>query len=199
MFNYLIMSSKKKSYKIVLLGDTAVGKSCVASRFVNDQFYEFQEPTIGAAFLTKTMEYNEKKFRFEIWDTAGQERYRSLAPMYYRGSAAAIIVYDITQNDSLNGAITWVKEVKKRAAHAEIILVGNKKDLEVNKKVDYDNVREIAEQNNIRHLLVSAKTGENINLIFEKICELLPEDVVKLNDQINNIIIREKTVKSKCC
>ena len=199
MFNYLIMSSKKKSYKIVLLGDTAVGKSCVASRFVNNQFYEFQEPTIGAAFLTKTMEYNEKKFRFEIWDTAGQERYRSLAPMYYRGSAAAIIVYDITQNDSLNGAITWVKEVKKRAAHAEIILVGNKKDLEVNKKVDYDNVKEIAEQNNITHLLVSAKTGENINLIFEKICELLPEDVVKLNDEINNIIIREKTVKSKCC
>ena len=60
MFNYLIMSSKKKSYKIVLLGDTAVGKSCVASRFVNNQFYEFQEPTIGAAFLTKTIEYNEK-------------------------------------------------------------------------------------------------------------------------------------------
>ena len=110
-----------------------------------------------------------KKFRFEIWDTAGQERYRSLAPMYYRGSAAAIIVYDITQNDSLNGAITWMKEVQKRAAHAEIILVGNKKDLEVDKKVDYDNVKEIAEQNNITHLLVSAKTGENINLIFEKI------------------------------
>ena len=71
--------------------------------------------------------------------------------------------------------------------------------MEVDKNVDYDNVREVAEQNNITHLLVSAKTGENINLIFDKICELLPEDVVKLNDEINNIIIREKNVKSKCC
>ena len=123
------MSSKKKPYKLVLLGDTAVGKSCIAVRFVRDEFSEFQEPTIGAAFLTSNINYNNINYRFEIWDTAGQERYRSLAPMYYRGSSAAIIVYDITQKDSFYGAKSWINEVKKRASHCKIILVGNKKIL----------------------------------------------------------------------
>lgn len=193
------MSSKKKSYKLVLLGDTAVGKSCIATRFVRNEYYEFQEPTIGAAFLTKTMEYNNKGFRFEIWDTAGQERYRSLAPMYYRGAAAAIIVYDITQEDSFNGAITWIKEVKKRAQHAKLILVGNKSDLESERKVNKEIVNDNVINNSLTHFLASAKSGDNVDLIFEKICELLPDDIEQLNEQINNIIIREKSVNSKCC
>ena len=193
------MSFKKKSYKLVLLGDTAVGKSCIATRFVRNEYYEFQEPTIGAAFLTKTMEYNNKGFRFEIWDTAGQERYRSLAPMYYRGAAAAIIVYDITQEDSFNGAITWIKEVKKRAQHAKLILVGNKSDLESERKVNKEIVNDNVINNSLTHFLASAKSGDNVDLIFEKICELLPDDIEQLNEQINNIIIREKSVNSKCC
>ena len=199
MYNNIIMSSKKKSYKLVLLGDTAVGKSCIATRFVRNEYYEFQEPTIGAAFLTKTMEYNNKGFRFEIWDTAGQERYRSLAPMYYRGAAAAIIVYDITQEDSFNGAITWIKEVKKRAQHAKLILVGNKSDLESERKVNKEIVNDNVINNSLTHFLASAKSGDNVDLIFEKICELLPDDIEQLNEQINNIIIREKSVNSKCC
>ena len=88
--------SKVLNYKLVLLGDSAVGKSCISNRFVNDNFYDFQEPTIGAAFSTKEFVFNEKKIKYEIWDTAGQERYRSLAPMYYRGARAAVIVFDIT-------------------------------------------------------------------------------------------------------
>lgn len=193
------MSSKNKSYKLVLLGDTAVGKSCIAMRFVRDEYFEFQEPTIGAAFLTKRMDYNNKEFKFEIWDTAGQERYRSLAPMYYRGAAAAIIVYDITQEDSLNGAIRWVKEVQKRAPHSKLILVGNKSDLENRRKISKEYIEDIIQENSLNHILASAKTGKNIQKIFEKICDLLPEDVVQLNEQINNVIIREKSVKSKCC
>ena len=72
------------SLKVVFLGDTSVGKSCLAVRFIKNEFFEFQEPTIGAAFLGKTINVNDKRYKFEIWDTAGQERYRSLAPMYYR-------------------------------------------------------------------------------------------------------------------
>lgn len=101
-------------FKLVLLGDTAVGKSCLVVRFVRDEFFEFQEPTIGAAFLTQTVALDDATVKFEIWDTAGQERYRSLAPMYYRGAAAAIIVYDITNPDSFEGAKSWVKELQRR-------------------------------------------------------------------------------------
>ena len=110
------MSSKTYNYKVVMLGNSAVGKSCVANRFVRDDFYEFQEPTIGAAFLTSEMNVNNRKIRFEIWDTAGQERYKSLAPMYYRGALAAVIVYDITSRDSLRGAKEWVIELKKKSS-----------------------------------------------------------------------------------
>ncbi len=78
-------------------------------RFVRDEFFEFQEPTIGAAFLTQSVSLEgDRVVKFEIWDTAGQERYRSLAPMYYRGAAAAVVVFDITKKDSFNGAKSWV-------------------------------------------------------------------------------------------
>ena len=83
-------------FKLVLLGDSAVGKSSLVLRFVRGQFFEYQESTIGAAFLTQTVALNDTTVKFEIWDTAGQERYHSLAPMYYRGAAAAIVVFDIT-------------------------------------------------------------------------------------------------------
>jgi Ras-related protein Rab-5C len=108
------MSNRVCHFKLVLLGDTAVGKSCLVVRFVRDEFFEFQEPTIGAAFLTQTVALDDATVKFEIWDTAGQERYRSLAPMYYRGAAAAIIVYDITNPDSFAGAKSWVKELQRR-------------------------------------------------------------------------------------
>jgi len=125
-------------FKLVLLGDTAVGKSCLVVRFVRDEFFEFQEPTIGAAFLTQSVATGAATVKFEIWDTAGQERYRSLAPMYYRGAAAAIVVYDITNKDSFNGAKSWVKELQRRGdPNAVIALAGNKADLQSKRKIDY--------------------------------------------------------------
>ncbi|MEE8478850.1 MAG: GTP-binding protein, partial [Candidatus Neomarinimicrobiota bacterium] len=128
------MTGRGISCKVVFLGDTSVGKSCLAVRFVRNDFFEFQEPTIGAAFLSKTMTYNNKRYKFEIWDTAGQERYRSLAPMYYRGARAAVIVYDITHEDSFKGAKSWIRELKKKTSNCLIILVGNKIDLKEKRK-----------------------------------------------------------------
>ncbi|ETW02720.1 hypothetical protein, variant [Aphanomyces invadans] len=127
-------------FKLVLIGDTAVGKSCLVVRFVRDEFFEFQEPTIGAAFLTQTVSMDDGvTVKFEIWDTAGQERYRSLAPMYYRGAAAAIVVYDVTNKDSFTGAMSWVKELQRRGDPNVIIaLAGNKADLESRRTVDFE-------------------------------------------------------------
>eukprot|EP01032_Pedospumella_encystans_P029341 gene29341-33135_t len=130
-------------FKLVLLGDSAVGKSCLVVRFVRDEFFEFQEPTIGAAFLTQTVTLDDATVKFEIWDTAGQERYRSLAPMYYRGAAAAIVVYDITKKDSFNGAKSWVKELQRRGdPNVVIALAGNKADMEGKRKVQTEEAQQ---------------------------------------------------------
>ena len=109
-------------YKLVLLGDASVGKSCLVVRFCRGEFYEYQEPTIGAAFMTQTVNLKDVNIKFEIWDTAGQERYRSLAPMYYRGAAAAVVVYDITSADSFAGAKRWITELK--SMHSQQVIIG---------------------------------------------------------------------------
>ncbi|KAL3345645.1 hypothetical protein AABB24_024547 [Solanum stoloniferum] len=122
--------------KLVLLGDMGAGKSSLVIRFIKGQFLEFQESTIGAAFFSSTLAVNNATVKFEIWDTAGQERYHSLAPMYYRGAAAAIIVYDITSSDSFAKAKKWVQELQKQGNSNMIMaLAGNKADLEDRRNV----------------------------------------------------------------
>lgn len=99
------------SYKLVLLGDSAVGKSSSVNRFVKDEFLDHQQPTIGAAFMTQSVKLKDMVVKFEIWDTAGQERYRSLAPMYYRGAACALVVFDITDKVRCSRMSTQVVEI----------------------------------------------------------------------------------------
>lgn len=118
------------SVKLVLLGEAAVGKSSLVLRFVNDDFQENKEPTIGAAFLTQKCSLPTRTIKFEIWDTAGQERFASLAPMYYRNAQAALVVYDLTKPSSLTKAKHWVAELQRQASPGIVIaLVGNKLDL----------------------------------------------------------------------
>merc|ERR1711998_702317 len=127
-------NNKIFQFKLVLLGDSAVGKSSLVLRFVRGQFFEYQESTIGAAFLTQTVTLQDTTVKFEIWDTAGQERYHSLAPMYYRGAAAAIVAYDITNRDTFQRAKQWVKELQRQAnANIVIAIAGNKLDLKNSK------------------------------------------------------------------
>ncbi|XP_039129068.1 ras-related protein RHN1-like [Dioscorea cayenensis subsp. rotundata] len=121
--------------KLVLLGDMGTGKSSLVLRFVKGQFLEFQESTIGAAFFSQTLAVSDATVKLEIWDTAGQERYHSLAPMYYRGAAAAIIVYDITSTESFERAKKWVLELQKQGnPNMVTALAGNKVDLQDKKK-----------------------------------------------------------------
>ncbi|KAJ2547386.1 Vacuolar protein sorting-associated protein 21 [Coemansia sp. RSA 1933] len=123
-------SAKPIQIKVVLLGDAAVGKSSLVLRFVNNEFQENKEPTIGAAFLTQKVRLDDSVLKLDIWDTAGQERFHSLAPMYYRNAQAAVVVYDITRAESLNRAKSWIKELQRQAnPNIVIALVGNKLDL----------------------------------------------------------------------
>jgi len=164
-------------FKLVLLGESAVGKSSLVLRFVKGQFHEFQESTIGAAFLTQTVCLDDTTVKFEIWDTAGQERYHSLAPMYYRGAQAAIVVYDITNTDTFARAKTWVRELQRQARPDIVIaLAGNKSDLGTRRTVEYEEANAYSEENGLLFMETSAKNANNVNEIFLAIARKLPRD-----------------------
>lgn len=163
-------------FKLVLLGESAVGKSSLVLRFVKGQFHEYQESTIGAAFLTQTVCLDDTAVKFEIWDTAGQERYHSLAPMYYRGAQAAIVVYDLTNRDSFNRAKTWVLELQRQASpNIVIALAGNKTDLTNKRVVDVAEAENYALENALLFMETSAKTAMNVSEIFLAIANKLPK------------------------
>ncbi|EEF46496.1 protein with unknown function [Ricinus communis] len=122
--------------KLVLLGDVGTGKTSLVLRFVKGQFFDHQEPTIGAAFFTQILSLAEATVKFDIWDTAGQERYHSLAPMYYRGAAAALVVYDISSMDTFIRAQKWVQELQRQGnPNLVMALVANKFDLDSKREV----------------------------------------------------------------
>ncbi|ERN09453.1 hypothetical protein AMTRI_Chr09g32420 [Amborella trichopoda] len=162
--------------KLVLLGEMGTGKSSLVLRFVKGQFFDYQESTIGAAFFTQTLAVNETTAKFEIWDTAGQERYHSLAPMYYRGAAAAIVVYDISNTDSFTRAKKWVEELRQHGnPNMVIALAGNKADLVDNKQVEAEVAQTYAQDNGLLFLETSAKTAQGVNELFLEIARRLPK------------------------
>jgi small GTP-binding protein len=194
------VSKKTVNYKLVLLGDAAVGKSSSVERFVKNEFFEFQQPTIGAAFLTQTVTLDDCIVKFEIWDTAGQERYRSLAPMYYRGAAAALVVYDVTVYDSFTGAKTWIEELQRQGSADIVIgLAGNKCDLE-KREVKTAEASKYAADNGCLFVEMSAKTGHNVLEIFTQIAQRLPKTAPSSGgDAITIISGDDAKPKTKCC
>ncbi|KAG1474431.1 hypothetical protein G6F56_000364 [Rhizopus delemar] len=164
---------KTYQFKLVLLGESAVGKSSLVMRFVKDHFDEYRESTIGAAFLAQTIPLNDQTtVKFEIWDTAGQERYKSLAPMYYRNANCAVVVYDITQASSLDKAKAWVNELQRQAdPNIVIALAGNKSDLGARRAIETK-----AKESGLLFFETSAKTAENVHELFLAIAERMPLD-----------------------
>lgn len=160
--------------KVVLVGDTKVGKSCILSRFVQGTFDRNMPATIGAAFLTKVVSTPNGAVRLQLWDTAGQEKFRSLAPMYYRSSEVAVLVYDVTNGDSLNGLAEWATELGDKApANIKLVVAGNKTDMGVERCIDRATGEDFAKKlNAVHHGETSAKTGEGIKELFNFIAEL---------------------------
>lgn len=162
--------ASKKRYKLVMLGETSTGKTSIATRFSKRVFHEWQESTVGAAYLTGTV----GSCLFEIWDTAGQERYHSLAPMYYRGAKAALVVFDITNSQSFERAREWLVELRRDGpAGIVIVLVGNKVDLNSKREVSEDEAKTLANEFGVLYMETSAKSGFCIDAVFELVASKL--------------------------
>lgn len=170
---------RQLQFKLVLLGESAVGKSSLVLRFVKDQFDDYRESTIGAAFLTQTVSLDaQTTVKFEIWDTAGQERYKSLAPMYYRNANCAVVVYDITQPSSLDKAKAWIRELQRQADPNIIIaLAGNKADLASTRRaIPTEEAEKYAQEEGLLFLETSAKNSSNVSELFTMIARKLPTE-----------------------
>ena len=185
-------------FKLVLLGESGVGKSSLAVRFAKGRFHEHHELTVGTAFLTKTLNLRDAAFKLEIWDTAGQEQYRSVAPMYYRKAKAAIIVYDITKRATFEHAKEWVLEVREKEPSALIVLVGNKSDLKQHQKVESEEAAAYATENGLFSMETSAKTGDNVEEMFLTLSKKLIEDQEEHYGH-NGIWLGHDDVVKKCC
>ena len=136
------------TFKIIVIGDPGVGKSCLTGRAVKDKFEEKYAPTIGFEFLTLSVKIEDKIIKLQIWDTCGQEMYRSLISNFYRNASLAMMVYSIDSKESFSHISTWLKEVKLQShPDVKIILIGNKKDLEEIRKVTYEEAKKFKEEN----------------------------------------------------
>jgi Rab family protein len=154
--------------KLVLLGDSGVGKTTIVSQYLTGSVPESVNPTIGAAFVTKTVAIENHSFELLIWDTAGQEVYRGLAPMYYRSAAIALIVYDVTNPDTYNAVEFWTRELRANVEETIVILIcGNKIDLEEQRLVDGLAASAAAVQNGCLYAEASGASGAGVQKLFQ--------------------------------
>jgi small GTP-binding protein len=188
--------------KVVLLGATSVGKTCIVTRATSDFFDSEQVSTVGASFSAKTIETDDCRVTLRIWDTAGQERFRSLAPMYYQGSQCAIIVFSLDSADSFTEAAQWVEELNSHFDEMPILyLVGNKADLVDSRKVSVEEAQERADKIGAIYFETSAKTGQNIDELFVSIAEKI-KTIEKPQDPKPPVPLQnngDKEHRKSCC
>ncbi|KAH0979258.1 hypothetical protein GBA52_006435 [Prunus armeniaca] len=154
-------------FKLLLIGDSGVGKSCLLLRFADDSYLDSYISTIGVDFKIRTVEQDGKTIKLQIWDTAGQERFRTITSSYYRGAHGIIIVYDVTDQESFNNVKQWLNEIDRYASeNVNKLLVGNKADLTANKVVSYETAKAFADEIGIPFMETSAKNATNVEQAF---------------------------------
>merc|ERR1711939_267124 len=157
-------------FKVVLIGDSGVGKSNLLSRFTRNEFNLDSKSTIGVEFATRSIQVDNKTIKAQIWDTAGQERYRAITSAYYRGAVGALLVYDISKHQTYENVTRWLKELRDHAdSNIVIMLVGNKSDLRHLRAVPIEEAKQFASENNLSFIETSALDASNVELAFQNI------------------------------
>jgi Ras-related protein Rab-1A len=191
-------------FKILIIGDSGVGKSCLLLKFTDRYFNDSYISTIGVDFKIQTIQLDNKIIKLQIWDTAGQDRFKTITTSYYRGSHGIVIVYDITDKESFLNVRNWLAEVHKYASdNVKILLVGNKCDLEKDRQVSIQEGQELANKLNIPFIEASAKDSTNVQQLFVKLTTILKEDKLKkeyiIPEEKVSLIGKDITIKSSSC
>ena len=189
-------------FKLILIGDSCVGKSNILLKYLKNQFNENSKTTVGVEFGTKNIIINNKRIKIQIWDTAGQERYRSITSAYYKGAKGALIVYDITRKNTFDNIDKWITDLKLNGdKDICIIILGNKSDLIDKREINKNDGIKKAEMYKIAFLETSALNGDNISKAFDELIEQIVinnknifqddneneiDKGVNLNDEKNN-------------
>ena len=176
-------------FKVLLLGNSDVGKSSLLLRYVDSVWNDAFVPTIGVDFKVKTLTINEKKVKMQIWDTAGQERFRTVVSTYFRGAHGILLLYDVTNRDSFKNLESWLIEIEKNAKEKVLkILIGNKCDLTDDREIQSDEGKAFALRNGMEFMETSAKMNTNVTEAFETLGKLMIEFNSKSNttSQKNN-------------
>ena len=187
-YNYEILpeeySNFDMNFKLIVIGDSGVGKSCLTNNAIKNTFDDDYNATVGFEFFTFNIRFNNKVVKLQIWDTCGQELYRSLITNFYRNSSLAIMVYAINEKKTFDNTETWLRELRTLAnPDVKVFLIGNKIDLEKEREVTTEQGENFYKINKLNLFMeASAKTGINAQNIFIKAAEVLYEDYIKYND-----------------
>lgn len=204
-------------FRIILIGDSTVGKSSLLKYFTDGKFSELCDPTVGVDFFARLIEVkNGVRVKLQLWDTAGQERFRSITRSYYRNSVGVMIVFDITKRQSFDNITGWLAEAKFHIEphQAVYMIVGHKADCESERQVTYREASQFAHLNGLKYLETSAKNGQNVEesfqLLARDVYKLLEDGRVKIEEGWDGIkqgfkreenvhLEEEETQRSKCC
>ncbi len=204
------------NFKIIVIGDSGVGKSCLTIQAIQDKFEELYRATVGFEFLSFNVRINKVVIKLQIWDTCGQEVYKSLISGIYRNSSLAIILYSVTNRNTFQHIDTWIKELSQNSTkNIKIILVGNKSDLEKERKISYEEGEKLKNKHKLDYFIeTSAKTGNNAKNVLIEAAKILYKEYILIKDkEVTNIKEEEneskildkdktnnsKKKKKKCC
>ena len=195
------MERKEFLYKILLLGDSSVGKTCFLMRYTDNTFQEIHMSTIGLDYKLKNVQLDDGKIvKIQIWDTAGQDRFRSITKNYYKGAHGIILIYDVTSRKTFENIKNWVSQIKEEVSNkVTIILVGNKIDDEPNRKVTTQEGENMAKECELDFFETSAKSGANIDSTFNELVKKTVEKYNKVDDKGDKLNNKKSGNKKGCC
>ncbi|XP_056135702.1 RAB3D, member RAS oncogene family, a [Lampris incognitus] len=172
-------------FKLLIIGNSSVGKTSFLFRYADDSFTSAFVSTVGIDFKVKTIYRNEKRVKLQIWDTAGQERYRTITTAYYRGAMGFLLMYDITSKESFYAVQNWATQIKTYSwDNAQVVLVGNKLDLEEDRQVPTQDAQRLAAELGFQFFEASAKDNINVKQVFDRLVDVICE---KMNESVNGV------------